>query len=330
MEKTFEFPIEDLILVQPKDEQEPEPEDGEGESEGEPEDQDGAEQEIDDEITDDEVDRIQDELEDALSGRGDNTEEDLAKEQQAKAGAKQGTDDGEGKRSKITQAKEIAPKFSWKELMQQFIMTQSSADTTYQKMSRRGISGIAAAAQTGAGAIVPGEKVEEQGFKLLFVFDTSGSMHHSVNVGLGEAQSLIKSNFDKVEGKVAVTFFADSPMYFIADLLTNRSWPVKDFTDIDRQPAAVNPLNAVFKIRSTGGTNFSPRMVSEISRVIGQGYNVIMFTDSDIAYGNNWKNFLKLYTGHRSNIFLIVDSRYSFDLIAKKLGNVPSTFGVLE
>ena len=99
---------------------------------------------------------------------------------------------------------------------------------------------------------------------------------------------------------------------------------------MDRQPTTVNPLSAVFKIRGSGGTNFGPRMVSEISRVIGLGYNAIIFTDSDIAYGDNWKNFLRLYTGHRSSIFLIVDNRSSFDMIAKKLGSVPSTFGVLE
>ena len=328
MEKTYEFPIEDLVLVQP-DQDDQQQDDSDGGS-GEPGDQQETDQEMDDEITDDEVDRIQDEIEDALSGRGDNNEEDLEKEQQRQGQSSGSQADQSGKRSPLTKAKEVAPKFTWRELMQQFIMTQSSADTTYQKISRRGISGIAAAAQSGAGAIVPGEKIEEEGFRLLFVFDTSGSMYHAVNTALGEAQNLIKNNFDRVEGKVGVTFFADSPMHFVADLTGDRSWPVKDFTEMDRQPATVNPLSAVFKIRGSGGTNFGPRMVSEISRVIGLGYNAIIFTDSDIAYGDNWKNFLRLYTGHRSNIFLIVDNRSSFDMIVKKLGTVPSTFGVLE
>lgn len=334
MEKTFEFPIEDLIPVQPEIEGgEGEGEGGGGEGEGEGGGGEGeGKGEGKGEITDEEWDKIQKEIEDALSGKGDNNEEDLKNEQQARSRAKQGSSSTNTQRSKFIKAEEVIPKFSWQELIQQFVMTQSSIDTTYQKMSRRGISGIAAAAQTGAGAIVPGEKVDEEGFKLLFVFDTSASMSGIVEQSLSEAKNLIKKNFNNVQGNVAVLFFSDTASYHVADLTGDRSWPVKDFKDINNPPAnsAIKPLDTVFSMKKTGATNFNKVMINEISRVIVQGYNVIIFSDEDIIDKNNWPNFLELYNKHRLNIFLIVDDLSTFNVIVNKLGDNPSTFGVLN
>lgn len=226
--------------------------------------------------------------------------------------------------------KAVTPAFSWKQLMSQFVLSQKKPESTYAKISKRSITGVATAMTTGAGVVKPGERIEEEAFKLLFVFDTSGSMGGVISTALAEASNLIKQNFDNVDSALGVTFFADSPEYYAANLGDGIYWPVASFNDLDKPSRLSRPISELFKMKLSGGTNFTTGLVGQLGAMATKGYNIILFTDSDILIGSNWKNFLNFYKNHKRHMFLILDNRYTFNQVCKQLGSVPNTFGSLD
>jgi len=258
------------------------------------------------------------------SGKGPATPQDLAK------GGGGSTTPGGANAPKERVTKPAVPTYSWKELMSQFIMTQKKPESTYAKVSKRSITGITTAVATGAGVVKPGERPDEEAFKLLFVFDTSGSMGGVVNKALAEASTLVAQNFDNVHAAMGVTFFANSPEHFAANLGDKKYWPVASFNDLEKPSKLQRPIGELFQMRSSGGTNFTTAMAAELGSMASKGYNIIMFTDSDILYGTNWKVFLNFYKAHKRNMFLILDNRNTFDQVAKALGSVPNTFGSMD
>lgn len=228
--------------------------------------------------------------------------------------------------------KPAVPTYSWKELMSQFIMTQKKPENTYARVSKRSITGVTTAVATGAGVVKPGERQDEEAFKLLFVFDTSGSMGGVVGKALSEASSLVSQNFENVHAAMGVTFFADSPEHYAANLQDKAYWAVSSFNDLEKTPPAggQRDINELFRMTLSGGTNFSTGLASELSIMASKGYNIIMFTDSDILIGSNWKVFLNFYKSNKRNMFLILNDRNTFDAVCKTLGSVPNTFGSLD
>ena len=227
--------------------------------------------------------------------------------------------------------KELRPVFSWKTLMQQFISSQSEPETTYKKISRGAVTGVVSADEFGAGAVKPGERTTEEAFKLLFVFDSSGSMGGTIAIALAEASNLIAANFDNVDAALGVTFFASSPEYFAANLAEKKFWRIPTFKELDKMktPATKFPLDGLFKLKISGMTDFSKAITNELSIMASKGYNVMFFTDSDIIYGDNWTNFIAFYKAHRANMFLILNNANTYKQVITKLGSKPNTFGHL-
>ena len=225
--------------------------------------------------------------------------------------------------------KPLVPRFSWKELMAQFVTSQKAPESTYAKISKRSITGVATAVQTGAGVVKPGERQNEEAFKLLFVFDTSGTMYHAMPAALAEAENLITKNYDNVSGALGVTFFSDGADYYAANLADKKFWPVPSFTELDKRPLNTLPLAGLFRLRGGGGTDFNEALSSELAKMASKGYNIIMFTDADIMHGNNWKVFVNFYKSYKRHMFLILSDNREYTAVCKKLGSQPGTFGHL-
>ncbi|MEN6291609.1 MAG: vWA domain-containing protein, partial [Methanobacterium sp.] len=233
--------------------------------------------------------------------------------------AAQGSTTGGGPNQSRERIEKVAtPAFSWKQLMSQFVLSQKKPESTYAKISKRSITGVATAMTTGAGVVKPGERIEEEAFKLLFVFDTSGSMGGVISTALAEASNLIKQNFDNGDSALGVTFFAVSPEYYAANLSDGVYWPVASFNDLDKPSRLTRPIGELFKMKLSGGTNFTTGLAGQLGAMATKGYNVILFTDSDILIGSNWKNFLNFYKNHKRHMFLILDNRYTFNQVFKQ------------
>ena len=303
---------------------------GKGKGQGEPGDGQGEPGDGSSGSGEPDIDSIYKDLENKFKGRGDSTGKEEAPERGPSTG--QGGSDYSNTQNQNRERidKPVTPAFTWKELMSQFVMSQKRPESTYAKVSKRSITGVTTAVATGAGVVKPGERSEEEAFKLLFVFDSSGSMYNAVQVALVEAQNLINQNFDNVDAAVGVTFFAGSPEYYAANLSDKNYWPVASFNDLDKSSKLKRPIKELFSMRISGATNFSTALANQLGVLAGKGYNIILFTDSDILDGNNWKVFLNFYKNHKRNFFLILDSRHSFNAVCKQLGSVPNTFGSLD
>ena len=273
-------------------------------------------------------------IEDKLAKRKDSTNSEMDKDQQGKtqAPAKPATPLKTGKAGDLYNDKTVyKPAFSWKELVRQFVASQAPPETTYTRPSSRAATQIDIARQTGAAAIKPGERPGEEVFKLLMVFDTSGSMAGVIGPALAETRNLLSKMSTNIDSAIGITFFASAPIFFAANLRDNTAWPVPTFNAMSKPvpKTAKRPLNIVLQSSMAGGTDFSAGLAAELSGMASKGYNIVMFSDTDVLYGDNWTNLVNLYKSHKQKFFFIADSSRSYNEIVKKLGVQPRTFGHL-
>jgi TRAP-type uncharacterized transport system substrate-binding protein len=129
-----------------------------------------------------------------------------------------------------------------------------------------------------------------------------------------------------------VCFFADQPKYFVVNTGENY------YSSVATAQEIIEPVNKaqrhknykqVFNLGSTGGTDFSTKMVADLTMLIDQGYNVMVFSDRDISVGSNWTNFAALWSTHKSHVFFVGDSDSTFKTVCDLLGVVPRTFSYL-
>lgn len=310
----------------------PKPPPGGGGGEGKPP-EDEQEPEID-------IDKIHQEVEDKLSRREEIGSEEELKQKDTEihgAGRKSTGQPGQGGamdlQSREKEIIQIKPKFNWKTLIKNLVTASvPQTDTTYAKPSRRAVTGIAIAAQTGAGALKPGEKVlEAQKAKLVFVFDTSGSMYDEVPRIMAEVKNLLKQ-LGKQHIDMGVVFFAGDHKSFVVNMGTDTYAQVKDIRDI-AQPVPKEGVKKghrhVFTLGATGGTEFNTKISSQLGELASQGYNILLFSDLDIVDSSNFANVKWLWQNHKDKTFLVAVDEKTFQTACNLLGVVPRTFTYL-
>jgi hypothetical protein len=228
----------------------------------------------------------------------------------------------------------IKPKYNWKTLIKNLVTSVApQTDVTYAKPSRRAVTGISMAAQTGAGALKPGEKtLDETRAKIVFVFDTSGSMAGQVPRVLSETRNLVKQ-LGKSTIDFGVVFYADGHRSFVVNLGQDWYSTVSDISAIG-QPVVSGDrkkgYKAVFGMQSTGGTVFSQGMSNQLAELAAKGYNVMIFSDEDMLDSSNFANLKWLWQTHKPKTFFIGVNENTFQSACKLLGVVPRTFSHLS
>ena len=222
------------------------------------------------------------------------------------------------------------PKFSWKALIGQFVNTAKSTEPSYAKINKRSITAMAGIAVSGAGAIKPGDKAVDEAFKLAMIFDSSGSMWAKISVSMAETQNLIKQQGSNIAGIIGAGLYGNTvPKFFALDLDSKKFWPVASIVDIHKKapPGLTQPLANFFRLGGSGGHELPAAGAAAIKTLLGQGYNVVMITDSDITWGDNWINLVDILKTHRSGFFLILDSPTSYQRVVTLLGSAPTNIG---
>jgi hypothetical protein len=338
MAEEFVFDPDEVELVSaPK---KGEPGDGEGEGtgspgDGKPSDKQGKGKGKSDLPSPDEIhERIQKKMEE----RGDTPGTSPGGEGEPSMGPGQAGSPGKGGALSIGAAekrvKEAVPKMNWKSLVKKMVSSsQLATDVSYAKPSRRSVTGAAIGAALGAAAVKPGEKqTEEPVNKILFVFDTSGSMWAHVPVALSEAQSLLKQ-LGKINYPFGVMFFAGEHKNFVVNQGQNYYAEIPNLQELSKPISKgdqIRPWSNVLTQHGTGGTDFSSTIVSELNSSIAAGYNVVIFSDSDMTYGDNWKNFVNLWKSHKRNVFFISESQSTWRSVCQKLGQYPDNFSSIQ
>jgi hypothetical protein len=290
------------------------------------------------------IDQIQKEVEEKLAKREEIETEEQLKAKQEKADAKRpqmapphtgqpgkgGMSDMENIEAEILRFK---PKFSWKALIKQLVSSAvPQTDVTYAKPSRRAVTGVAMAAQTGAGALKPGERVQEENkAKLVFVFDTSGSMHSEIPRVLAEVRNMLKQ-LGKSNVELGVVFYADGYETFVVNMV--QDW----YVQVPHIRSVMEPTDkkshkkgwkSVFGMAATGGTTFSATMAQSLKELAQDGYNILVFSDADMLAPENFVNLKDLYQTHKAHTFFVGTNEFTFKKACEILGQVPRTFTYL-
>lgn len=224
----------------------------------------------------------------------------------------------------------IVPRMNWKAMMKLMVSSSTeSIEPSYSKPSRRGLTGISVAAQTGQGAMKPGDKLDEnKQNKICLVIDTSGSMYGDVPTVLAEVKKLLKQ-LGKSAYPLGLVYFADRAIWFQINLGKDTAYQVQGAAEIIKPNKDAKELRGIENLiskASTGGTVFSGALMSNLSALAAQGYNIMIFSDTDMLIGNNFKNLMSLWTGHRNNLFVVWDSLESWRTACTQINQIPKTF----
>jgi Putative metallopeptidase domain len=201
----------------------------------------------------------------------------------------------------------IRPQFNWTALLRRFVTSQKpSAEETYSRPSRRGITGIEVARQTGAGAMKPGERqLERVDLKLALVLDTSGSMAGSLGKVFANVNALLRLPIYK-HSNVMVIQFSSTHVVWKVSFTKNQA--------IQIAPTAgkVSTADGVFKNVVSGGTVVTTSLAADMAGLLAQGYNVLLVTDSDINVGDNMKQVMGLVKASARNFFILFDKQSDY------------------
>lgn len=225
----------------------------------------------------------------------------------------------------------IKPRYDWKTLITRLVRGSESLEPTYQKIHRRNITSVHVAAQTGAGAVRPGEKEFPSSLvKLCIVVDSSGSMGGSITTVLSNVNKLL-SEGGVARSFVFVEFSGGYNMYVCtANGKSGTAREIKSAAEARTGGGGKIESMATILARHEGGaTNFTTELVNELSTFANQNYNILILTDTDIAGGGNREAFLELYSKHHQKVFLIFDSKHSFQACVKTMKTASSNMSHL-
>lgn len=242
----------------------------------------------------------------------------IAKEQQKKASeeASKGSQGGRGRgqdRDETLDYSKIQPKHNWQTLLKMFLFSaKDETEETYQKPSRRSISGLHTARQIGAGAVKPGENIlDAKEIKLACIIDSSGSMGGIIATMYANITNLLKSNAVLASSLFTLIKFSDGYEFFKGVFKDNVCTTVNNV--LEKPKKFDKKMDEVFKQHYGSVTNFTPQLTSKIEILLKDGYNVVIFSDSDLANGANADELKRLIgLKLKGKVFVMFDSRDSY------------------
>lgn len=213
---------------------------------------------------------------------------------------------GAGKATEIDYSK-IRPQFNWTTLLKRFITSQKpSSEETYSRPSRRGITGIEVARQTGAGAMKPGERILERvDLKLALVLDTSGSMASSLGKVFANVNALLRTPIYK-NSQVMVIQFSSTHVVWKVSFAKNQA------VQVAPKEGVQSTAGGIFSNVVSGGTVVTKSLAADMAGLLAQGYNVLLVTDSDINAGENMKQVMGLIKASARNMFILFDTQADY------------------
>jgi hypothetical protein len=240
---------------------------------------------------------------------------------------------GEGGKNSVRTPTRNAPtesRYSWKDILSKLLASAATPFSSYRRPHRSAATGVSAISATGSASIKPGEIQEATNFKLLFLFDSSGSMDGTVDKAIAAAQHVIKSKADVLHARVVMGIFANSISFYAADLADDTFWAIPDVDKMDPLPnTPIRKLSQLKQSLVNGGTNFTDSMANQLISAGNKGYNVVIFTDEDITGIGNKESFIKVYQSIQDKLFLILDSKSSWEYVCKDFGVKPDNFSHL-
>lgn len=220
----------------------------------------------------------------------------------------------------------LRAKYNWKQLLAKMIGDSGEDEESYRKISRRAVTGAVTAIATGKAAMKPGivQVQNSKRIKLAVIVDSSGSMSSVIAQVMSNLEQLLMARgSSRITEEFYFIVFSDTHEVYSCTLGTNGTF--RQVTDIKNNSGGApehGKLTTLLSRHRGGGTVFGSAIVSDAQKLLAQGYNVLLVTDTDITYGENLTNFAKLYAAHRKHVFLMLDSAHSFQIVGNALKEV--------
>ena len=205
----------------------------------------------------------------------------------------------------------IRPEHNWEKIISMFIASAGEEwEETYARPSRKSIQSMHVAAQTGKGAMKPGELVEDaKDIRLAFVVDSSGSMGSVIETVYANIAHLLGASNKYDKTVFTLIKFSDSYQVWKgmwAPDLAGQA-PKDDILDV---PVSYDrKMSEVFKEHYGSTTNFGATIASDIKKLLDAKYNVIIFSDSDLSDGANGEELKNLIKHNLGKVFALFDNR---------------------
>ena len=214
----------------------------------------------------------------------------------------------------------VRPSITWKQLIKKFVMSAApKTDESWRRPHRRSAGSLTTAKQTGAGAIKPAVlPAEAEDLKLAIGIDTSGSMMATIPKVYAEVNALMKRTEFKNK-KIYVFKFGTTYEIYECYISKNEAYRVS-LTDKKRLDNAKTTCTAVFGSGLGGGTEITEAGANELAVLLGQGYNVVFITDSDMSWSGNLKIMKQLLLKGQRRMFLLLRSRSEYIAFRKNAG----------
>jgi len=229
---------------------------------------------------------------------------------------------------------------NWKKVLKKMIPapTQEMEDC-YQKMSRDSVSSSVGALSTGSARIKAGECPDDPDKKgLCIIIDNSGSVSNILN---GFNQEIIKLLINKKTKSMLENFyvikFSDGFTTFKIDVNKGTFQEVKQVKDIfkkdgkkiDNKPklkgAELPVKTKLFEKTFAAGTYYTPELHFVVNALHKANFNMILFTDDDLAYGGDNEKYLKKFYAlgnkKKGSCAIFFTDKYSYANMGKKFGS---------
>lgn len=268
------------------------------------------------------IDKNGERVEGEISESNDSSEEATAGE----AGKGQGSGNGGSNQStgtfdaqSETDYMKIKPSVSWGALIKRFVASATPQTIeTYAKPHKRAATAVDLLKQTGAAAVKPAEKpAEHSDISLMFVVDSSGSMRQAIGKAYSSINALLKQPAFRKSDVIVVRFSNNFDIHK-GNMATNKAGKIAGA--LDKPKVYDKTMHQIFNSHMGAGTEFSAQLVAQIEAAISKKYNVMLFSDTDMLYGANFKNMAALIKKYPKNMYVMFDTERSYQAYRKNGG----------
>lgn len=221
----------------------------------------------------------------------------------------------------------------WSQLVRLFTTVANSTENTRTKITGKSATAAAIGHEQGATAMPPAQRKILDGIKLVTVFDTSGSMSGYVSRMLSEVQTLVLDQTPNIMGQIGVAYYADNYVTYALDVQESIAWPIPNLTVLESNPrvdkSTAMSMDQLLSSFASGGTTFSPAIATQLIQIGNKGYNVLLGTDRDILWKDNWANFVSVFNALKGRLFMVCATLEDFQAICEKIGFAPEQFTIL-
>lgn len=227
----------------------------------------------------------------------------------------------------------LEPRLSWEQIIKKMVPSGKQKEDSYSKMSRSSTSTMLVAKQTGRGAIKPGQiKIDSDKKALVFIIDNSGSVMDILSEFNKDVMLLIEKNSKLLENMFVIKFSgkANGLSVYHVDVKNKTYVEIRDYRELFKSSGKVKKIKTstnekhireLFKSTFAGGTDMSQELVKLAQMFIKNKANIILFTDDDLARGEeNIQNTRKLLGMAKRNMAVLITNNQDYNNFCKVFG----------